>query len=757
MSRVGTFCRAFAAAGLAFLSIGDPAQGADYSEVQLLASNRAGDQFGAAVAVGANVIAVGAYLSDEGGRDSGAVYLFHKVGNEWKVFEGSPLHRDNTPGEWFGFDVAIDQEGKFLVVGAPSPGNGGGKAFRYDLEYDSAKGRVVNERQLSAPTAKGDEFGSAVAIDGSLIAVGARGANRRAGQAYVFSQSGGPQPIAPPDPVPGREFGQSIALSGTTLVVGEPLPGENGKSSGAAYAFVQGDGKWALQGYPRFPSGLGAGSAFGYGVGVQGEKIMAGAPLANHSVGAVYRLVGGAWEALKVDARPGDQFGVAIGMSSNEAVIGARGARNRAGAAYLYTWGGKQEPLDHASKANSEFGFGATIRGNVIVVGAFKESAAYVFEKKLPPAQDVTLQFEQGGHKVESIEVPEGRRIPVKLALETTDGEALKSDLTVTLITRNGTPEGQDYSFVKSSIIFKQGKVKQAMPVEVEALSDCLDEEDETFTLSVEGVKEGTAPELGVKILDANVLANLVLTPTPPTPPTPPTLATREPSFPATFKISLACEPRSPVQVRLESSDETRGTVSDIPLWFTAKNWNEPQEVEVQGQDNADCSKFLDYSVNIETSSEDPLFDRLETSVPLRHLNDDICLTATQSVCVDGGTILYTVTVENTGNVPYSAGDRTIVELPEEEVVGVAASADHGTATMDYVENEVVWGGFLPVGTKARIDILAQLEAVPPGTEISNSATLPYDVDGDGIIDSTVETNEAVFQAGDVIPCPPGP
>lgn len=328
---------------------------------------KAGDRFGSAVAIGTGAIAVGAYLAD-GGR--GAVHLFTRVENGWREERLS-----GGPGEWFGFDLAFDTTGTTLLIGAPSPGQVG-KIYLYD------------DRGLQPPVsggAAGDEFGSSVSVDDGWFAVGARGANQRAGRIYVFQPGRQPTllPMELPGPSAGAELGQSLSLRGRTLAAGAPLPGKDGKSPGIVYLSTRDAGDVWTPLRPISTSGLNAGSAFGYSVAVQDGKVVVGAPLLEGR-GAVYKCDGRACD-LYLQGQRGDQMGVAVAAETGKVVSGARGVGGNQGAVYL-----NLARLPKADVKGAELGFGVAVRGETIVAGAFREEgtgAAYVFEPDTTPCE----------------------------------------------------------------------------------------------------------------------------------------------------------------------------------------------------------------------------------------------------------------------------------------------------------------------------------------------------------------------------------
>src|SRR2546425_5801850 len=123
----------------------------------------------------------------------------------------------------FGQSVAIS--GTTVVVGAP------GETASLQLNagnayvFDAASGSLVSTLTTRNAVTFGD-FGASVAISGTTVVVGAAGetAGGFAGHAYVFDATTGDliRTLTSPSARFEGDFGQSVAISGTTVVVGAP-------------------------------------------------------------------------------------------------------------------------------------------------------------------------------------------------------------------------------------------------------------------------------------------------------------------------------------------------------------------------------------------------------------------------------------------------------------------------------------------------------------------------------------------------------
>jgi hypothetical protein len=183
-------------------------------------------------------VVVGHTGDDDDQPDSGAVRVFEHDGNSWQqtVKLKTDVPQSNS---WFGAAVAIDADQ--LVVGAWGQ-TGGGAVFVF--EYDLGQWQQV--QQLSgSDTAAGDRFGQAVALDAPHLLVGAplhdhNGA--QTGGGYLFTDNGSSfseaQKLLGNPSATSSEYGSSVAIEGDLAVIGAPR-GFNDLAvrTGSAYLF----------------------------------------------------------------------------------------------------------------------------------------------------------------------------------------------------------------------------------------------------------------------------------------------------------------------------------------------------------------------------------------------------------------------------------------------------------------------------------------------------------------------------------------
>ena len=316
-----------------------------------------------ALAEGENTITIVTTAAD--GSSTGAYTITVTRATAASFAQQAYLKASNAEADdLFGASVALS--GDTLVVGAPwEDGNAtGGEADNSASSagaayvFTRANGVWTQQAYLKAGDAKtGDFFGNSVAISGDTLVVGANGATREA--AYVFTRANGNWTQQAYLKASNAEFldgfGDSVAISGDTLVVGamsessSAVGGEADNSesmAGAVYVFTRANGNWTQQAYLK-ASNAEADDLFGASVAISGDTLVAGAL--------------------------GEDGNATGGEADNSAAV--------AGAAYVFTrtngvW--TQQAYIKASNVNFGDFFGASvaISGDTLVVGANGEASS---------------------------------------------------------------------------------------------------------------------------------------------------------------------------------------------------------------------------------------------------------------------------------------------------------------------------------------------------------------------------------------------
>jgi hypothetical protein len=314
---------------------------------------QAGARFGWSVALKCDTAVIGAPYADPGGQvDAGAAYVFVRSAGVWTV-QTELVADDGAAGDWFGRSVAVD--GDTAVIGAygadPLGKTDAGAAYA----FVRSNGLWKQQAKLIAADdgESGDYFGCSVALQGDTVAVGSYYDDWREGSVYVFTRSGVAwtqrAKLKASDPMDYAYFGTALAIDGNVLVVGADGVWLD-ERSGAAYVFRGGGPSWTWEAQLKPPDGAYLDN-FGISVAVSGNLAIVGAFRDDRGtdVGAAYvfRHQGEDWaEQAGLTASDGESyayFGFSVALGGNTALIGAYGkdlpGAADAGSAYVFDLG----------------------------------------------------------------------------------------------------------------------------------------------------------------------------------------------------------------------------------------------------------------------------------------------------------------------------------------------------------------------------------------------------------------------------------
>ncbi|MHC4091383.1 MAG: hypothetical protein ACYSVY_14105, partial [Planctomycetota bacterium] len=368
-------------------------------------------------------------------------YVWDAALSEWYVNDqrglehGYTVHRKPELGEYshnpardIGFLHQLPLQFTLAVRGGLHPsvsGSGRNVAF-----IDASGAALVNYSGLTVFDADGAAVPARFepAGDGLRLIVDDRGARYPltidpiAQQAYLKASNTGE----------GDQFGNSVAVSGDTVVVGAPdedssATGVNGNEadnsagdSGAAYVFVRSGTSWSQEAYLK-ASNTDPADGFGSSVAISGDTVVVAAPgeassatgvngnqadnsAADAGAAYVFFRSGTTWsqeaylKASNTDA--GDGFGWSVAASGDTVIVGAIGeassstgvngneADNSAGvsgAAYVFVGDGmgnwSQQAYLKASNTDGGdfFGWSVAASGDKVVVGAINEGSGAIY------------------------------------------------------------------------------------------------------------------------------------------------------------------------------------------------------------------------------------------------------------------------------------------------------------------------------------------------------------------------------------------
>jgi hypothetical protein len=334
----------------------------------------AGDNFGAAVAVAGNTAVVGAFDHDD--NDAGRAYVFSKTTGGWKQIaelKGS----DTVAGDNFGVAVAIS--GATIVVGASShDSTSAGRAYVFTKTASGWK----QVAELSSPGTSLAHI--SVAISGTTIVVGWNYPNTPVsgpllpGVACVYTNTAtGWRRTAVLGGSNTTSFGYSVAVSGSTILVGE-ISAPPADPVGRAYVFNKTATGWRQSALLNSPDAANAFS-FGFSTAISGSTALVG----SDGTAPVYVFTKTAigWrnaaDLKGSDIVTGDGFGSTLAISGATAIVGASESADDAGRAYFFkrTANGWRQIADPKGKVGGGyFGFSVAISGTTAVVGSVPTS-----------------------------------------------------------------------------------------------------------------------------------------------------------------------------------------------------------------------------------------------------------------------------------------------------------------------------------------------------------------------------------------------
>ncbi len=340
------------------------------------------------------------------------------------IFEDQKLVGDTVgPGFTFGWSADVDGDLLVLGAPERAHAGGAGAGRAYVFRWEGAAW-VQEAELASATGASGDEFGTSVAISGVTVVAGAPedGSNGE-GAATIFEQDrGGPgnwgEVLTVVPPTTYREFGQSVSVDGDRVVVGA---GPFGPNDAGVFIFERdqgGPGNWGevtvlYEEHPTDPFGA---NMFGESVAISGDTIAVGDAQAQElpggsSIGAVFvfgRDQGGPgnWGLVKLvqqlDPEAGDDFGGSdtVRVLGDRLLVGARQDNDNgtaSGSAYIFerdqggaeNWGQIKKLFPSDTASSDFFGQGVDLFADQVVVGKVGDDgidgtfsgAAYVFEQ----------------------------------------------------------------------------------------------------------------------------------------------------------------------------------------------------------------------------------------------------------------------------------------------------------------------------------------------------------------------------------------
>ena len=326
--------------------------GSTWTQQQKLTASdgAANDYFGNSVVIDGDNAIIGAFLDDDGGGGSGSAYVFTRSGSTWTQ-QGKLIASDDQTSDRFG--IAVDINNDYAIVGASFEDAGGNESGAAYIFVRSGSTWTQQQKLTASDGQSGDQFGTSVHISGTSVIVGST-KNQSNGAAYIFTRSGSTwtqqQKLTASDGAANDYFGNSVVIDGDNAIIGAFLDDDGGGGSGSAYVFTRSGSTWTQQG-----------------------KLIAS------------------------DDQTSDRFGIAVDINNDYAIVGASfedAGGNESGAAYIFvrsgsTWTQQQKLTASDAGASYYFGNSVAIDGDTALVASYwndhdgvdKTGAGYVFTR----------------------------------------------------------------------------------------------------------------------------------------------------------------------------------------------------------------------------------------------------------------------------------------------------------------------------------------------------------------------------------------
>ena len=327
------------------------------------------------------------------GEILGAVYVHQRnvINDRWnqiaKVQPTSLSGRDQ-------FGTSLDVDSLVMVAGAPNDmgalSTGPGKAY---IMMDNGLGITWTQHQQLNPSdgALGDGFGSAVAIDGDFILVGAPGhdaAGQNRGAVYVYRRIAGVwievQKILPPASTSSTGFGGTIVLDGPLACMGGDQLSATTTSGGALGVYRLNSSQLFEELQVLQPAGVSVADFFARSAALTGDFLVVGAPNdddVDNNAGAIYTfrynsMARKFFQEDKLTMSQGsssDNLGDAVATDGTTIVGGVTGLDGTGGAVAFRggvgAWSEVRKVTPNLMTSNAGAGVAVGVNGDLVYLG----------------------------------------------------------------------------------------------------------------------------------------------------------------------------------------------------------------------------------------------------------------------------------------------------------------------------------------------------------------------------------------------------
>ena len=210
-------------------------------------------------------------------QDSGQALDFYDENNN-KVFTYNKLKAFDAHGKTLPAELQLGDQSMVISVDVAEA--------IWPVTIDPLFSTETKVTGVDSDAAAGDEFGQSLALSGNTALIGAWAdddAGSNSGSAYVFTRVGTSwncnAKLTASDASISDQFGYAVALSGDTAVIGAYADDDGGVNSGSAYLYVKPAGGWATGNETAKLTAFDAAASdrFGWSVAVDGDTALIGA------------------------------------------------------------------------------------------------------------------------------------------------------------------------------------------------------------------------------------------------------------------------------------------------------------------------------------------------------------------------------------------------------------------------------------------------------------------------------------------------
>ena len=280
---------------------------------------------------------------------------------------------DLTQYDYFGHSVDID--GDYAIIGAYGKNHNAGAAYIFKLETTGWQQKA----KLTLSDGDADDLlGYIVALSGDVALVSGRGRK----SVYIFEKPEGEwhdtnetARLHLTSPQYMSYFGDAMDISGDYVIVGDWQFGE-------VYVYEKPEEGWKDTTQTMILTPPVVAGGFGHAVAIDSDYAVVGAYLYSgdgpQSGGAFIYKRDTTWKYQSViqpsDGADNDRFGLAVGIDGNRIVVGAPNKRQ----AYVFVRDGEmwneEDILERYSMYQADFGIGVAILGDTVIVGSYMDS-----------------------------------------------------------------------------------------------------------------------------------------------------------------------------------------------------------------------------------------------------------------------------------------------------------------------------------------------------------------------------------------------